>query len=342
MAKKKEVGAEYNCNPSQLYKAVRATLKVNRPCIVWGQPGSGKSQIMRDIAETSGREYIDIRALLLDPVDLRGIPWKSEKNRTRWAPPEFLPPTDTDKTYLINLEELPAAAPMVQMALYQLLLDRKCGEYELPPGAAIVACGNRIEDRGVFHKMSPASQSRLIHFNLEVSNKNWTQWALESDIAPEVIFFIEFKPELLNTYDPTSTDQTFACPRTWEFASQIINSNQKLPADVERMIFVGTVGEGPGVEFSSFLKIWRDLPHPQEVLDHPETARIPENASAMIALCGSLFSKVDKKNFPNVVTYAMRLPRPEVGEFLVGSCTRKNPGLQYSEAWIAWESARSI
>ena len=78
---------------------------------------------------------MDVRALLLDPVDLRGIPWRDSADRTRWAPPAFLPPTDDPGRWLINLEELPSAVPMVQAALYQLVLDRKVGEYELPDGA---------------------------------------------------------------------------------------------------------------------------------------------------------------------------------------------------------------
>ena len=89
----------------------------------------------------------------MDPVDLRGIPWRDGADRTRWAPPAFLPPSDADGSWLINLEELPSALPMVQAALYQLVLDRKCGEYELPDGAALIACGNREGDRGVVHRM---------------------------------------------------------------------------------------------------------------------------------------------------------------------------------------------
>ena len=71
------------------------------------------------------------------------------RSDTRWAPPSFLPPSDDTGRWLINLEELPSAVPMVQAALYQLVLDRKCGEYEPPEGASLIACGNRQSDRGV-------------------------------------------------------------------------------------------------------------------------------------------------------------------------------------------------
>ena len=109
--------------------------------------------IARQVASDHGYNYVDIRALLLDPVDLRGIPWRDEDGRTRWAPPVFLPPTASTALWLLNLEELASCVPMVQAALYQLSLERKCGEYELPEGASIIACSNRENDRGIVHRI---------------------------------------------------------------------------------------------------------------------------------------------------------------------------------------------
>ena len=118
-----------------------------------------------------------MRALLLDPVDLRGIPWRDGADRTRWAPPSFLPPSDDPGRWLINLEELPSAVPMVQAALYQLVLDRKCGEYELPEGASLIACGNRANDRGVTHRMPTPLASRFVHLEIRVDAVDWCSWA---------------------------------------------------------------------------------------------------------------------------------------------------------------------
>ena len=49
------------------------------------------SRIAQQVAAASHRPCLDVRALLLDPVDLRGIPWRDADGRTRWAPPAFLP-----------------------------------------------------------------------------------------------------------------------------------------------------------------------------------------------------------------------------------------------------------
>ena len=251
-------------------------------------------------------------------MDLRDIPWRDGADRTRWAPPAFLPPSDDAGRWLINLEELPSAVPMVQAALYQLVLDRRCGEYELPDGALLIACGNRETDRGVVHRMPTPLASRFVHLEVRVDAADWRAWGAVNGIAPEVLFFIQLRPELLHRFDPQSRERAFACPRTWEFASNIVRRRNGLDPAAERALFRGTVGEAAAVEFAAFLKVWRELPHLRAVIDDPENAEVPENASALIALCGSLYRLASDVNLDAIVTYAARLRR-EVGEFLVGS-----------------------
>ena len=107
------ISADYSLRPSELASTLALLVEARQPVVVWGAPGCAKSQIAQQVAAQAGREYVDVRALLLDPVDLRGIPWRDGADRTRWAPPAFLPPSDADGSWLINLEELPSALPMV-------------------------------------------------------------------------------------------------------------------------------------------------------------------------------------------------------------------------------------
>ena len=158
--------------------------------------------------------------MLLDPVDLRGIPWRDDDNRTRWAPPDFLPPTDSTALYLVNLEELPSGVPMVQAALFQLVRDRKCGEYELPEGASLMACGNREGDRGVTHRMPTPLASRFVHLEIKVDPSDWCEWGAANGIAPETLFFIQLRPELLNVFDPQSREAAFAWARAPDRAAR--------------------------------------------------------------------------------------------------------------------------
>ena len=210
------ISADYTLRPSELAATLALLVEARQPCVVWGPPGTAKSMIAQQVAADAGRQYVDVRALLLDPVDLRGIPWRDANGRTRWAPPAFLPPTDDPGRWLINLEELPSAVPMVQAALYQLVLDRKVGEYELPEGASLIACGNRESDRGVVHRMPTPLASRLVHLEIRVDAQDWLAWGAANGIAPEVLFFVSMRPELLHQFDPQSKEKAFPCPRTWE------------------------------------------------------------------------------------------------------------------------------
>ena len=334
------ISADYTLRPSELAATLKILVEARQPVMVWGGPGCGKSEVAQQVAAEGGRTYYDVRALLLDPVDLRGIPWRDDDNRTRWAPPDFLPPTDSTALYLVNLEELPSGVPMVQAALFQLVRDRKCGEYELPEGASLMACGNREGDRGVTHRMPTPLASRFVHLEIKVDPSDWCEWGAANGIAPETLFFIQLRPELLHVFDPQSREAAFACPRTWEFVSNVVNQRGSLDPAAERALFRGAVGEAAAVEFSAFLKVWRELPHPRAVIDDPENADVPQNASALIALCGSLYRMADDVNLGSIVSYAMRLRR-EVGEFLVGSCVRREPALQHTDAFIRWAAART-
>ena len=334
------ISADYTLRPSELAATLKVLVEARQPVMVWGGPGCGKSEVAQQVAAEGGRTYYDVRALLLDPVDLRGIPWRDDDNRTRWAPPDFLPPTASTALYLVNLEELPSGVPMVQAALFQLVRDRKCGEYELPEGASLMACGNRESDRGVTHRMPTPLASRFVHLEIKVDVPDWCSWAAGSGIAPEVLFYIQMRPEMLHQFDPQSREAAFACPRTWEFVSNVVNQRGSLDPAAERALFRGSVGEAAAVEFSAFLKVWRELPHPKAVIDDPENALVPENASALVALCGSLYRLADDVNLGSIVSYALRLRR-EVGEFLVGSCIRRNQDLQHTDAFIRWAAART-
>ena len=129
MTQSATISADYTLRPSELAPVLALLVEARQATIVWGPPGAAKSMIAQQVAAAANRQYVDVRALLLDPVDLRGIPWRDGADRTRWAPPAFLPPSDDPGRWLINLEELPSAVPMVQAALYQLVLDRRVGEY---------------------------------------------------------------------------------------------------------------------------------------------------------------------------------------------------------------------
>lgn len=335
------IGADYEVRPSELAEVLETMISLRQPLMIWGGPGLAKSALAAQVTAMLGMTYIDVRALLRNPVDIAGFPWRDAgENRMHWAPPEYLPPSDSKDGYVINLEELPAAPPLVQAALYQLVLDRKVGEYELPEKASIIACGNRVSDRGVAHQMATPLASRFVHVTIKPDVDDWCAWAASAGVASAIIFFMQMRgEELLYKFpDPASEEKAFPCPRTWEFASRVIGDDPGKPVmspHIERNVLIGTVGTAAALELLAFLQVMRDLPHPAEIVRNPSTAPIPGDPSTLLALCGSLYRIADKKNLGAICTFAARL-RADVAKFLVSQCVRRDRNLQHTSAFIDW------
>ena len=144
---------------------------------MWGAPGIGKSDIVKQIADSQDREVIDIRLPLWEPTDIKGIPYyNSQENNMVWASPAELP-TDPKSNAIVFLDELNSAAPAVQAAAYQLILNRRVGQYHLPEGVSIVAAGNRDSDKGVTFRMPAPLANRFVHLEMRVDFEYWSMGA---------------------------------------------------------------------------------------------------------------------------------------------------------------------
>ncbi len=321
--------------PSHILKTLRKLVQIQQPVFVWGAPGVGKSQVVAQVAQEEGLRLIDVRAVLLDPVDLRGLPRIDDDGRACWCPPEFLP---REGCGILFLDELNAAPPLVQAACYQLVLDRCLGEYRLPGGWSMVAAGNRETDRAVTHRMPSALANRFVHLEFSVDVDEWLTWAQNCGVSQAVIAFIRFRPSLLHAFDPQKDDKAFATPRSWEFVSRVMNHLRGGFPDLE--LIAGIVGEGTASEFCGFLRIYRNLPDPDTLLDDPETADVPQDPAMLYAICELLSEKTDMQNWPRIMTYARRLP-PEFSVLLVRDAARVNSAIVETPAFNEWAVAHA-
>jgi len=318
--------------PTNIAAALRLVIQAQQPAFMWGPPGVGKSTVLRAVAASLGLDVCDIRAVLLDPVDLRGLPHINGDNRAHWCPPEFLP---REGKGILFLDELNAAPALVQAACYQLVLDRKLGEYVLPDGWTVIAAGNRETDRSVTHRMPSALANRFVHLSFDPDVDDWVAWALAANLPIETIAFIRFRPALLFAFDPAKHDKSFPTPRSWEFVSRLI-AHDPDPTILFDLV-AGAVGEGAAAEFCGFLKIFRTLPNPDHILLAPDKAQVPTDPATLYAVCGALGRKATDQTFARVIQYADRLPA-EFSVLLVRDCIRANAGLANTKAFVTWTS----
>ena len=318
--------------PTRISEALKTCIAAKRPVFLWGPPGVGKSEVVAQVATELKATLIDIRAVLLDPVDLRGLP-HIENGEAVWSPPGFLP--KGKGKFILFLDELNAAPPLVQAACYQLVLDRKIGEYELPKDAVIVAAGNRDTDRAVTSRMPSPLANRFVHLDFDVDLDDWIQWGLANGVRTEVLAFQRFRPGLLYNFDPKRNEKAFATPRSVTFLSQLMDSGE-----VDYDLMKGVVGEGYAAEFTGFLKIYQSLPDPDVVLMAPDKAEVPTDPATLYAICGAVARKASEQNMKNVVKYANRLP-VEFSVLLIRDCVNRDDTLMKTRAFIEWTSRHS-
>jgi hypothetical protein len=289
--------------PSQLCHTLVSLVPTKRAIYIWGSPGVGKSSLVRQAAMSLSLDLVDVRATLLDPVDLRGLP-RLVGDRAVWNPPAFLP---SGGNGVLLLDELAQAPPLVQAACLQLVLDRKIGEYTLPDGWSVIAASNRSEDRAGTHRLISPLLNRFVHLDLEVSNEDWQAWALTAGMAPEVRGFLHYRPALLAQFEPAANPRAFPTPRSWQFVSDVL---VRTPQELLHPVVSGCVGEGPAVEFLAFVRLYRELPDLDQLLAKPDAAPVPRDPSILFALCGALVERCRNAKAPlvNFVTYALRLP----------------------------------
>lgn len=170
---------------------------------------------------------------------------------------------------IVGLEEFNSAPPSVQAAAYQLILDRRLGEYIVPEGCYLMAMGNRDTDRGVTFKMGSAISNRFVHIEMEHSFLDWQNWAVANYVHPHVVGYISAFNEKLFQFDPASASRGFPTPRSWQFVSDILNSNEFKGKDdfsILHGLVTGSIGDGTGSEFIAFREIAVDLPDADLIL----------------------------------------------------------------------------
>jgi hypothetical protein len=238
--------------------------------------------------------------------------------------------------WLLFLDEMNGAPLSVQKSSYKLILDRMVGSHHLHKNVAMVAAGNLDTDNAAVEAMSTALQSRLVHMELVVDTQEFIDHASEAGFDYRIGSYLSYRPGNVYTFKPDHSDNTYACPRTWEFTSKIlkiedINSPDALP------MMAGTISEGIAREFIGFCKIEASLPKIPQIIASPDTTMVPEEASYLYAMTGAVAHNITNANADQLMKYVLRWP-PEYQVVCLRDTIRRNkPMLAHAaiQRWIA-------
>ncbi len=258
------------------------------PLMVWGAPGLGKSTIIQDIAKEFGIGFIDVRLAQREPVDVRGLPVPDrERKCVDWFVSGDWP---REGRGILLFDELTAADRSLQVAAYELILDRRLGDlYKVPDGWYICAAGNRVDDSAVATTMSSALANRFMHVELGEDIDSWASWANLHGIHPSVVGFLRFRPECLLRQEGENLERGWPTPRAWERVSIMLDRLLEDDEDLLREVVYGIVGNRAGLEFIEFHLLNIGFNDVKKLMLNPNAdIEIPQKVDRKYALCAAM------------------------------------------------------
>jgi MoxR-like ATPase len=267
----------------QLLHALSVT---QAPAFLWGPPGIGKSDIVKEFAEDLGADLLVLKASEIRPEELLGLPGLREEGFTTYHP--LLPlyrlteewsranPGETPRPTVLFLDEMNCAPPDLLASYQYLLLERTVGGLggqKLRDDVTIVAAGNRTSDGAFVHTLSTPLASRVVHLHLRPSFDDWREWARRNRIRPTILAFLERRRSCFHDFDASRKNETFGCPRTWSMLSDVLSRLEGSPNAVRQAAVFGTVGPSAGTEYLAFERTTVNAPTAEEIRAAPDQVR---------------------------------------------------------------------
>lgn len=310
-----------------------------KPVMIWGPPGVGKSQGVSQFNDTISGYFVDIRLGQYDSVDLRGIPVPEEERKsTTWYAPATLPfvgndnfPDDVPIT--LFLDEINGASMSVSGTAYQLVQDGCVGEHVLKPNVIVIAAGNREGDRGVTNKQPLPLSNRFTHIEVTTDVEAWCEdFAIPNNLPAEGIAFLQFRKELITTFDPKLPHKAFATPRTWTTALEYF-ADDEMPEIIKQAAIAGSIGEGPAVEFWAFVETWSQMTPMSEIIKNPTTVKLPEGAAMKYAVTMAVSGTMAPDNITQLHMFLKRMS-PEFTVLAWQLATRRDDDLTMCQEYL--------
>lgn len=307
----------------------------NKPVFGWGRPGGGKTEGTRQLADEEDYFFCDFRLGQYDSVDLRGTPAEGtddDKGFTVWKPAVTLPLVGnprfpTDRTILCVFDEFLQATNAVQGIMYQVVQERRLGEFPLLPNVRIVCLSNREGDRGIQNRMAKPLANRFTHVELVPDVEAVTDyWCDKLGFPPIVKAFFFWKKGHMDTFDANSPDKAFGSPRSNQTMIEYWMSD--MPNDIKEAAMAGVSGDHIATDFWTFTEVWHRMIKPSVVIADPKGAPLPDETEPAMAyaLAVNLAGHMNKKTVTAIHTYLLRMA-PEFTTMAWQLATKENADL---------------
>jgi len=299
-----------------------------------GPPGGGKTSVVHQCGEELDIPVIELHmpTMLVEDFGVPDILSSSDTSRFCYRLPDWYPiKGKSPDNGILLFDDRNQAAADIQKVMANICQARRLHGVPMPDGWMVTSTGNRQQDRAGANRVLGHLRNRETVYEMETHLDDSTQWMIDNGVRPEVISFIRFRPGLLHEYDPQRDSNP--TPRSWvEGVSDVLGT---VKPDAEYESFKGAVGEGAAAEFVGFVRIYRKLPNPDNILMNPDKAEVPKDPATLYALAGALANRATDGNFDRMVTYCERMP-PDFSVLSVSYACRRDPDLSNTAAFTRW------
>src|SRR3990167_879848 len=308
--------------------------EVRTPIMVAGPPGCGKSGTIEGLARRLGWDCLVLHPVVSDPTDFKGFPWVDRDKQTADFMPfgMFAKLLHAAKPTICFLDDVGHAPKAVQATLMQPLFARMLNDKRISDKVVFILATNRRGDKAGVEGIIDPIINRCLVYEMKEDLDTFLAFWIKAGYRPEVLAFLRVFPKHLYEAKRTTDIANFPSYRTWEFASRVLD--RQLGPDLELIALSGAVGEGVAGEFMAYLKLYRDIPDPDEIIKNPEKGKVPEKADVLYALCAALAYRCTTKTFKAIATYTERMVkagREEMAVYLLGDALRRCPEVANSE-----------
>jgi hypothetical protein len=318
--------------PSELKTLLKYSFKKNKTVLIVGMPGIGKT----DIVKQASKKYdlMIMHPVVDSPIDYKGLGGFVDGEAVFKPYGNLKRMMNAKKKLIVFLDDLGQATEAVQKALMQVLLAREINGVKISPHVVFVAATNRRGDKaGVNGVLEPVKSRFDTIVELEPNAEDWIKWAHKKKMPLELISYIQWRPHMIGDFEPTRDLTNSSVART--VANVGKHMLDKVPKEVQFETFKGAAGKKMALEFTGFLKMWKELPSFKEIIASPSSAKLPPEVSGKFAVMGMIVDNITADNMGKCLEYLGRLGN-EVTTAAMQLVSVKKPEALANEAYVNW------
>lgn len=220
-----------------------------RPILLMGAPGIGKTQIMEQIARECKVGLVSYTITHHTRQSAVGLPFIKEKtfgsesfSVTEYTMSEIIASVyeKMEKTGLkegiLFIDEINCVSETLAPMMLQFLQGKTFGNQKVPEGWVIVTAGNPPEYNKSVREFDVVTLDRIKRIDVQPDFEVWKEYAYEQGIHPAVISYLELRRKNFYRMENTVDGRIFATARGWEDLSRLIQVYETLGKDVDREV----------------------------------------------------------------------------------------------------------